>query len=81
MKFLALADDAHAFTDEDVDVVKAWVQRRNKALGVNMYRVVKVAEVSDPPMDEHEKGYVDGMNMARRLLRLQLGLAVPEDRL
>lgn len=79
MKFLALPDDAHTFTDEDV--AKAWVQRRNKALGMNMYRVVKVAEVSDPPMDEHEKGYVDGMNMARRLLRLHLGLAVPEDRI
>lgn len=27
----------------------------------------------------HERGYVQGMEMARRLLRLQLGLATKED--
>ena len=79
MKFLALQDDAHTFADEDV--AKEWVKRRNKAIGINMYRVVKIAEVGDPPIDDHEKGYVEGANMARRLLRLQLELAVPEDRL
>lgn len=31
--------------------------------------------------DSYEQGYVRGAEMARRLLRLQLGLAVPEDRL
>ena len=77
MKFLALQDDACTFVDEDV--AKEWVKRRNKALGANMYRVVKIAEVGDPPIDDHEKGYVEGTKMARRLLRLQLGLAVPED--
>lgn len=30
--------------------------------------------------EAHEDGYVQGVEMARKLLRLQLGLSVPSDR-
>lgn len=53
------------------------------------YRVVEVTDfdakactkVEQERREELEREYVRGLEMARRLLRLQLGLAVPEDRL
>ena len=66
---------------------QAWIDDpHNKA---KRYRVVELNEVDQEACakaeqerrDEIEKAYIEGGAMARRLLRLQLGLAVPEDRL
>lgn len=42
-------------------------------------KLLKAVELDEGPVDRYEEGYVAGMEMARRLLRLQLGLAVPGD--
>ena len=65
---------------------QAWIDApHNKG---KRYRVVELNEVDQEACakaeqerrEELEREYVRGLEMARRLLRLQLGLAVPDDR-
>lgn len=66
---------------DKVEDAEAWARRHNGAVGDTDVpcRVVRLVELTED-FTATEKAYVEGANMARRLLRLQLGLAVPEDR-
>lgn len=41
--------------------------------------LVAYKQHADAATKSYETGYIDGMEMSRRMLRLQLGLAVPGD--
>jgi len=78
MKYTVVTQHTPLF--DTLEAAQAWVDRRNGAVGEKISRVARVLELSEELADT-EKAYVEGGAMARRLLRLQLGLAVPEDRL
>lgn len=78
MKYLAITEETREFANREA--AEAFVSQRNRAQAHVKYQAVKAAELDEGPIDRYEEGYVAGMEMARRLLRLQLGLAVPGDR-
>ena len=78
MKYTVVTQNTPVF--DTLEAAQAWVDRRNGAVGEKTSRVARVLELGEELTDT-EKAYVEGGAMARRLLRLQLGLAVPEDRL
>lgn len=77
MKYTVVTQHTPQF--DTLEAAQAWTDRRNAAVGEKTSRVARLLELSEELTDT-EKAYVEGANMARRLLRLQLGLAVPEDR-
>jgi hypothetical protein len=68
--------------------VEAWILQKAEPA---RWRVCTMQDVTDSDLkesqaflkllrEEKEKSYVEGLEMARKLLRIQLGLAVPSDR-
>ena len=82
-RFIALHESAAGF--ESPAAVRDWINANcksdHKRWLIAEVIVDPVAETIDPAQiaKAREEGYIAGVEMTRKLLRLQLGLAVPGD--